>query len=191
MFDPHSGSALRAERSAGSRSVSVRQPLPSAAARLSVVSLLHAGRRRRPNRLVHRHLQRHLLEHLAHRHLWHAQEQKSDSDEKSFIFRAPCTQDTSEGSCYLLEVKFLEHGDADLVVQSNFCLKLFHPKFCDSWRKTNTPTFRTRPTSVTSIRNTRFIYHRFRIYVTLLHVYRHLKPVKNLLFSYFTSLRLC
>lgn len=33
---------------------------------------------------------------------------------------------------YLLEVEFLEHGDADLVVQANFDLKLFHSKFVDS-----------------------------------------------------------
>lgn len=36
-------------------------------------------------------------------------------------------------SYYLLEVEFLEHGDADLVVQPDFCLKLSDPKFGDSW----------------------------------------------------------
>lgn len=35
-------------------------------------------------------------------------------------------------SYYLLEVEFLEHGDADLVVQANFHLELFDPKFGDS-----------------------------------------------------------
>lgn len=45
---------------------------PSVAAGLSVVSLLHVGRfvqQPRPNRLVHRHLEGHLFEHLTHRHL--------------------------------------------------------------------------------------------------------------------------
>lgn len=33
---------------------------------------------------------------------------------------------------HLLEMQFLEHGDADLVVQPNFHLELFHPKFGDT-----------------------------------------------------------
>lgn len=52
---------------------------------------------------------------------------------------------------YLLEVEFLEHGDADLVVQANFCLKLFHPKFGDPWWRENMETFRTCSTSVPSV----------------------------------------
>lgn len=36
-------------------------------------------------------------------------------------------------SYYLLEVEFLEHGDADLVVQPDFHFKLFDPKFGGSW----------------------------------------------------------
>lgn len=38
-------------------------------------------------------------------------------------------------SSYLLEVEFLEHADADLVVQADFHLKLLHPKFSDPWWK--------------------------------------------------------
>lgn len=37
---------------------------------------------------------------------------------------------------YLLEVKLLEQADADLVVQPNFRLKPFDPKFADTWWKT-------------------------------------------------------
>lgn len=44
---------------------------------------------------------------------------------------------------YLLEVEFLEHGDADLVVQANFCLELFYSKFGDPLWKENKQQFRT------------------------------------------------
>lgn len=39
---------------------------------------------------------------------------------------------------YLRKVELLEHGDADLVVQSDFHLKLFDPQFADGWKKTKT-----------------------------------------------------
>lgn len=42
---------------------------------------------------------------------------------------------------YLLKVEFLEHGNADLVVQANFYLKLFDPKFGDPLWKENIQQF--------------------------------------------------
>lgn len=95
---------------------------PSAAAGLSVVSLLHytpvvlqppaSGR-------VHRQLQRHFSEHLTHRHLRHT----------GWI--SALTSGTRVGQPYLLEVELLEHGDADLVVQANLHLELFDSEFVD------------------------------------------------------------
>lgn len=65
---------------------------------------------------------------------------------------------------YLLEVEFLEHGDADLVVQANFCLKLFHPKFGDPWWRENMETFRTCSTSVPSVQ--KYIFPRSSTFKT-------------------------
>lgn len=53
--------------------------LLSVAAGLSVVSLLHVGhvvQQPHPNRLVHRHLEGHLFEHLTHRHLRQTRERR-------------------------------------------------------------------------------------------------------------------
>lgn len=60
-----SESLARVRESRGNQHLSV-------AAGLSVVSLLHGGhviQQPRPNRLVHRHLEGHLFEHLTHRRL--------------------------------------------------------------------------------------------------------------------------
>lgn len=71
-------SACRIISTAGSlvsvaqRSTSLWNQLLSVAAGLSVISLLHDGHvvpQPRLNRLVHRHLEGHLFEHLTHRHL--------------------------------------------------------------------------------------------------------------------------
>lgn len=78
---------------------------------------------------------------------------------------------------YLLEVEFLEHGDADLVVQANFCLKLFHPKFGDPWWRENMETFRTCSTSVPSVQK----YFKFPG-LSYFHVHRRLKPLGNFSF---------
>lgn len=78
---------------------------------------------------------------------------------------------------YLLEVEFLEHGDADLVVQANFCLKLFHPKFGDPWWRENMETFRTCSTSVPSVQKCVKLPG-----LLYFHVHRRLKHLGNFSF---------
>lgn len=51
-----------------------------------------------------------------------------------FMFQAQITScEETMSPSDLLEVQLLEHGDADLVVQTNFGLKLFDSEFVDSW----------------------------------------------------------
>lgn len=102
----------------------------SAAARLSVVSLRHVSHavlQLRPDGLVHRQLEGHLPEHVAHRHL-HG-EGSADWEPR------PRARETTSPP-YLAEAQLLEHGHADLVGQTNFGSKLFDPEFGDSWRET-------------------------------------------------------
>lgn len=99
----------------------------SPAARLSVVSLLHVPQRR-PNGLVHAQLQGHLFEHAAHGRL--RRDSGSESRGSCSGLR-PCSCEEMTSPPDLPEEQLLEHGDADLVVQTDFGLKLFDSEFVD------------------------------------------------------------
>lgn len=69
-------------------------------------------------------------------------------------------------SYYLLEVEFLEHGDADLVVQPNLCLKPFDPKFGDSWWKRThwSPPFTTYYSQTVTRQSWLWVKHAWKFY---------------------------
>lgn len=132
-FSPHLWAAWSPQQEVFRVKPSLWSQLLSVAARQSVVSLLHVGQvvlQPRPNRLVHRQLQGHLFEHFAHRRL-----QTHEGGVYCGMESSDIPSRRLNRSSYLLEVEFLEHADADLVVQADFHLKPFHPEFSDPWWK--------------------------------------------------------